>query len=357
MKLPVALAALLFLSTAPAQIPEPKPPVKAAIAVLPSDSVDSLSDADLARILPLLKENYIGAEKITEKEIARSTVQGLIDRLGGGTAILQAPASNAPAEPSPFRSELVDERTGYLRIGSLTPANLSELDTALQNFSTKGVTAIVLDLRATPAGSEFEPAAEICKRFCPKGKVLFTLKKATAKEERLFTSRDEPRYKGLIAVLVDSATSGAPEVIAAVLRTHTKAMLIGQRTRGQAAEFAELPLPSGKLLRIAVGEIALPDNATVFPGGVKPDLTVEIPIETTNAVLKAGLEKGIRELVSEPERARLNEAALVAGNNPEIEAYQAAQRARNEKIKPPLRDVALQRALDFITTIGVYEKK
>ena len=34
-----------------------------------------------------------------------------------------------------------------------------------------------------------------------------------------------------------------------------------------------------------------------------------------------------------------------------------ANEARSEKPKAPLRDAALQRAVDFITTIAIYEKK
>jgi hypothetical protein len=48
---------------------------------------------------------------------------------------------------------------------------------------------------------------------------------------------------------------------------------------------------------------------------------------------------------------------LVAGTNPEIEAYQATQQAKAHKNAPVLRDVLLQRALDLVATLRVYEKK
>ncbi len=153
MKLSAAFVSLFFLSPVlcPGQAipgkPAVPPIVKPAKPVLPRDSIDSLSDADMARILPLLKENYIGADKITEKEIARATLQGLIDRLAPGAAILQGPSAVLPTEPSPFRSELIDEKIAYVRLGALQPANLTELDTTLQNLSTKGIGALVLDLR------------------------------------------------------------------------------------------------------------------------------------------------------------------------------------------------------------------
>ena len=177
------------------------------------------------------------------------------------------------------------------------------------------------------------------------------------REEQILTSKEDPKFTRLLVTLVDADTAGAAEIIAAVLRTYAKAMVIGQRTRGEAVEFAEVPLPSGKLLRVAVAEAALPDSAPVFPGGVKPDLAVEVSQEMTASVLKQELERGVGALIEETEREKMNEAALVARRNPELDAAQAAQANKGERPKAPLHDVVLQRALDFITTITLYEKK
>ncbi len=356
----VYIALGLGLFTAPALLTaqDPTPPQPTAPATLPAtrELIDSFSDADLARILPLLRENYLAIEKLNESELSRATVEGLLTRLAPGVKLL---AVATPSEPpvSVFRSEIIDEKIGHIRLGSLNAASLTELDAALTAFTEKGVTSVILDLRATPAGSQFDTAAEICNRFCPKGKVLFSLKKPNPKDERLMTSKDEPRLKGMLVVLVDGDTSGAAEVIAAVLRDTAKAMVIGQKTKGEAAEFIEVALPSGKLLRIAVGKIQLDNGTALFPEGVKPDLVVEVPQETTDAVLKATLERGVKELVTDLERPRLNEAALVAGINPELEAYQATQMAKKGKGRPPLRDLVLQRAFDFITTLAIYKAR
>jgi hypothetical protein len=350
MKLLPAFALLLAASFAQAEDAAPvKPPTL-------RETVNSLTDPDLKEFLKLLRENYIKPEVLTDAELSRATIQGVIERLSPGVSIRPAPAAGSE-EASPFKSEIIETTIGYLRLGSLLPANLTQLDAALQEFSTKKLNAVVLDLRATPAGSEFEQAAEVCKRFCPKGRILFTVRKPNVQHEEILTSKEEPKYHGLLVALVDSDTAGAGEIIAAVLRTQARAMVIGQQTRGEAVEFAEVPLPSGKLLRVAVAEAALPDSTPVFPGGVKPDLAVEVAPETTAAVLKQGLESGVAALIIETERSKMNEAALVAGRNPDLDALQASQANKGERPKAPLRDVVLQRAVDFITTISLYEKK
>jgi len=352
MKFPVVLALLVTATALRAQSPtvetKPAPPSAA-------DLIDSLTAPELDEVLNLLREQFVKPEMLADLALKRATVLGAITRLAPGAAILQAPAAGEAAA-SPFRSEVLDGRVAYVRLGDASTANLTELDAALASFSTAKLNSLVLDLRATPRSADFEPMAEVCRRFVPKGKVLFTVRKANVKQEQVLTSKDDPKFTGIIVVLLDATSAGTPEVIAAVLRTHVNAMIIGQQTRGEAVDFHNFPLASGKLVRIAVAEVTLPDKTTVFPGGIKPDIAVEVSPETTEAVLKQGLEKGVAELVFETERIRMNEAALVAGTNPELDAAQAAQKLKAEK-KIILRDPVLQRAVDFITTLAVYNRR
>jgi hypothetical protein len=316
------------------------------------EAIDSLPEADLKELVNLLRERYLAPEKLDEISVLRATAQGLFERFSPG---IMLPLETPAAQPGdhPFRSEIIENRVGYLRLGELTPIALGELDAALKTFKERNLAAAVLDLRAVPEGSQFELAAQVCERFCPKGRVLFTIRRPSAQQEVILTSKQDPAFTGVLLTLVDADTAGAAEVIAASLRTQTKALIVGQQTRGEAVEYAEVSLPSGRKVRVAEAEIALPENVRVFPGGVLPDIPVEVAAIETERVLKAALDGGVAPLVVETERPRLNEAALVAGQNPELEAA----RLRQGKLSvAPLRDVVLQRALDAITTISLFQR-
>jgi len=333
-------------ATAPEKAAEPKP-------LASREAADILTEEELAQVVDLLRNNYIQPGGLTELALARAGIQGVLDRLGAGARIYSK-TTTLPEAQSPLRSEWLGD-VGYLRLGSLN--ELGALDAALEQFAAKPASALILDLRATPHSSDFELGAEVCRRFAPKGRVLFTIKRPKANEEEVITSRDDPRWRGLLVVLVDSDTAGAAEVIAAVLRTYLRAYVIGQQTKGEAAQFEDLPLPSGKVLRVAVGEVTLADNSPVFPGGLRPDLTVAVPQEKTDELLVAALADGIEPLVIDKARPRMNEAALVAGLNPELDAAQErqSQKERGETPKPAPRDEAVQRALDYITTVKIFE--
>ena len=63
------------------------------------------------------------------------------------------------------------------------------------------------------------------------------------------------------------------------------------------------------------------------------------------------------EFIFENERPHLNEAALLNGKNPEIEAMETSQRRLRAGDKPPARDPVLQRALDVITSLAIYQQR
>ena len=323
------------------------------------EAADALSEEELRQIVEILRGNYVNPDALGESALARAGMQGLLDRLGTGARIFSA-AKKADDRGGQFRSEMLDGAVGYLRLGALTPENIAALDASLEGFAAKPPTALVLDLRATPHSTDFELAADCCRRFAPKGRVLFSIKKPKVNDEEILTSRESPRWRGLLTVLVDGNTAGAGEVIAAVLHTHLRAYVIGQQTKGEAAQFEEVPLAGGRVLRVAVGEVTLPDATPVFPGGLTPDLAVDVPQEKTDEVLQLAMNGGgVAPLVFEKARARMNEAALVAGTNPELDEIMEIQkrRASGEGPAKAPRDEVLQRAIDYITSVRIFEAR
>ena len=334
--------------------PSPSPSAKPTTEQL----VNSLSSADLQAVITLLKSNFTNPDAITDTELNRATIQGLMVRLPHGVMLLPNRESVSIEAPIAFYSEILDGHIGYLRLGSLNSANLQALDKSLSPFAAKKVNALVIDLRASQATNDFAMAAEFAKRFCPKGKPLFTLHKPAARQDRVFNSDRDLAFRGLIMVLTDGDTAGSAEGLADALRFYDKALIMGQPTAGRAVEYSDLPLPSGKLLRVAVAEIVSPEGRSLFPDGIKPDLPVEMSMVDKRQIFQLSSEKGMGPFVYEAGRPHMNEAALLAGTNPEVEAAETAQQRRGRAPeKPAAHDPVLQRALDLVTSLEIYQKR
>ncbi len=310
--------------------------------------VKALTPEQIQQALSAIQQRHVGAEAIDATELSRATLLGLLERLQPGAEL----NGGDPQEPKavPFQSEILEDRVGYVRLGSLRTENIVQLDAALGGFGDGKTDGIVLDLRATPESRDFALAAQVAGRFVPAATPLFSMQGRTDPAGKPFMSA-EPLYRGLLVVLVDSSTRGAAEAIAAVLRRHAQAMLVGATTGGQAVEFEDLPLGGGQQLRLAVAEARVEGLPPIYPDGLSPDLAVAQDPAVRDAVLAASTGKGVEAFVFEHGRAQMNEAALVAGTNPELDSEDAAVEEK------PLFDRPLQRAIDLIVAIRLFRGK
>jgi len=338
------LAPMLAHAQEPSLSPSPAPAAREEM-----DSYERLEALDAEQIrlaTETIRANHAEASVLDEVGMARATLRGLLEGFHPGAELTGG--EDRKPESSPFRAEILDGRVGYVRLGSIASESIAQLDSALQDFTAKKTEGVVLDLRATPTSEDFPLAAQICERFVPNGTALFSLVRPAEKQEKIFTSSRAPSFQGVIVLLVDEDTAGAAEAVTAALRRSAKAMIVGTNTSGRAVEFATMPLGGGHNLRYAVAEARVAGLPAIYPRGVEPDLEVPQSPEDKKAILDGALEKGIAGFVFENERVRMNEAALVAGTNPEIDAEQSSAQ---------LLDRPLQRAVDLVTAIKIFRQR
>jgi hypothetical protein len=352
--LSASLTIVLAASVA-AQSPSPA----ASASPLPAlTTLETLDTADLQQAIPIIRQNYVDPAALNETELGRAVLAGLLSRLGRGVMLLPARGPEPTPSPAPFYREIIANHIGYLRPGDLSRDQFQEMNSTLRGFAGKKIDALILDLRGSAETNDYEMAATFANSFVPKGRPLFTLRGPGGKEVRAFVAGQDPVYQGLLVILVDGETAGAAEALAGVLRFGDKAILIGQTTAGRAVSYVDRPLPSGNILRIAGAQVTLPNQQSLFPNGLTPDLPVTQPVAEKNLIFQRSLTQGMAPFVFENDRPHLNEAALLAGTNPEIDAAQAAQQRRGQNGGSPApHDAALQRAVDVVTSIGVYEKQ
>lgn len=307
-----------------------------------------LLDTDQVRLaIEALRGRHLESTSLDPGTLERATLRGLLSALGPGVELTGV---NDPSpDPSPFLSETLDGTVGYVRLGTLQSENLVELDAALAQFATDDIRGLVLDLRATPESQDFDLAAAMADRFVPPQTELFRIARPGGGEggERISIASAEPVFRGVLAVVVDDTTRGAAEVLAAVLRRQARALLVGTTTGGRAVEFAELPLGGDHRLRFAAAEVRVSGVPAIYPDGLRPDVEVVQEEDVRERLLALAAEGGVAPLVLDKARAQMNEAALVAGTNPEIGG---AVREAVEMDRP------LQRAVDLVTAVDLLRR-
>ena len=318
--------------------------------------VDQLDQTGLQRVIEQLRSAYVDPKALTTEEINQAAVEGLLLRLGPG-AFLQRKADVTQAVPArPFQTDLIESEFGYVRLGSFNERLLPQLDQALNSFRDRGVAGLIIDLRTMPPGSDFELAAQVLGRFVPKGRILFNLVEPKEGSTQSFSSASDSVITGPVAVLVSQENAGTAEAIAGVLRNQVHALVIGQQTTGRAVEYAHFDIGDQLVLTVAVRELVIPGEPSIFPNGLGPDINVPFPKEQQDAVLALANENGVNSYIFDEERPHTNEAALVAGKNPDLDTYEADHPNGQVRVQHP-KDIVLQRAIDFLTAVSVLGPK
>ncbi|MBV8102974.1 MAG: hypothetical protein JOZ31_27860 [Verrucomicrobia bacterium] len=353
----VAVSVLLAGLTSAAlavETPSPTPAASPASSAQSGSSrlIDQLDVNQLKEILDKLRTNYVDSQALTNDELNQAAIKLLLAKLGPGVRV-QTQSEFARATPvRPFRYDVVSNRFSYIRLGTLKDNTLTQLDTALGESRSRNVEGLIIDLRTVSEDSDYNLANSIVSRFVGNGEPTFNLVTKGA-EPKKFASQSTPLYHGPIAVLIDRQTAGAAEVIAGVLKTKDRALLIGQTTAGRAVKYKTEPL--GNLqVSVAESEVQIAGLPLIFPGGLVPDIAVNVPQDVENQVLTESDSGPLDPFITDEERPRLNESALVSGTNPELDTYEEQEAGKTSNAQ--LKDECLQHAIDFLITLSLYKK-
>jgi hypothetical protein len=318
--------------------------------------IDTLDQAALQETFRLLRTNYIQRDALTLETLNRAALEGLLARLDFGAEIVPlAPAPTAPApavEPQApvVVSEPLADGIAYLRPAAFTLEAVPAFDAALKALPGGAASTLILDLRTPGPPAEFAVAAQLLDRFIPAGQPLFSVQKTDDPAPRHFRSAGTPSWTGRLMVLIDADCTNAAETVAAVLHRTLQAPLIGTPTRGRTMQYETAPITPSHGLRFASAEMRLPDGTSLFRKGLEPVLTVPADPAAKTAVLARQADQGVKPFITNTERPRYNEAALVAGTAPELPhqlAKSAGQPTPHDT--PPLQDRTLQVAVDVLT--------
>jgi carboxyl-terminal processing protease len=105
----------------------------------------------------------------------------------------------------------------------------------LITFKQEHVGGVMLDLRDNPGG-QVEEAACVANLFLDKGTFLFETRYLdTSKPSDRYIAENDKIYGGPLAVLINSGSASASEIVAGTLRDHNRAKLVGERSFGKGS--------------------------------------------------------------------------------------------------------------------------
>ncbi len=201
---------------------------------------------------------------VLEVEVSRPAV-------GGGPTRVVAPLlRQVGLEPSVVGRRLAGGVV-HVAIRTFVASTPRELTRALERLRREGSwRGLVLDLRGNTGGL-VDAAIAAADVWLAEGTILTT--RARGREPvvaRAHPKGTEPTYP--MVVLVDERTASASEALAAALRDHGRARLVGRRTFGKASVQTTLELDDGSLLRLTTARYYTPSDRFLEGEGLTPDV-------------------------------------------------------------------------------------
>ncbi len=170
-------------------------------------------------------------------------------------------------------AEMLPGRIGYVRVVRFAPKTQDELQKALADMKAANMKGLILDVRDNPGGYLLS-AVNLADEFLPAGKVIVTSRGRRVKTAE-HKSTGEGGYPELpLAVLINSGSASASEILAGALRDNKRAVLVGKKTfgKGSVQEPIRLRSEPGSLLKLTVAKYYLPGGECIHEKGIKPDV-------------------------------------------------------------------------------------
>jgi carboxyl-terminal processing protease len=170
---------------------------------------------------------------------------------------------------------LPGEPVAQVRIAGFSEGVTQDLERVLKRIKTEELKGIILDLRDNPGGL-FGEAVGTASQFLKGGNVL--LEKNAKGEITPVPVRPGGIAPDIpLAVLINSGTASAAEIVSGALKDAGRALLIGQTTFGTGTVLREFFLSDGSALLLAVEEWLTPDGHTIWHKGIVPNMEVRLP--------------------------------------------------------------------------------
>lgn len=159
---------------------------------------------------------------------------------------------------------VMDNKVGYISLSTFSGNPSKDFKKALLDLKKQGATSLVIDLRNN-GGGLLDEAVEIANYFLPRGKVIVTTKGKTKQASNTYKTLREPLDLDIpIAVLVNSGTASASEILSGSLQDLDRAVIVGNRTFGKGLVQVPRSLPYGGMMKVTTSKYYIPSAAVVI---------------------------------------------------------------------------------------------
>jgi len=186
------------------------------------------------------------------------------EKLKGDTISI---GKNYPEQFLKFETASVNDEVGFIKFNLFALPVVEKFCAALSEFKDKK--AIIIDLRGN-SGGILGTMVGLGGMLTEKSIDLGTSVYKVGSENMIAASKAK-NFKGRIVFLVDNQTVSAAEIFAAALQENNRALVIGEKTAGEALPSVSLALQTGAVLLYPIANFKTRNGNFLEGKGVEPN--------------------------------------------------------------------------------------
>ena len=199
-----------------------------------------------------------------------NTVVVQVRHLDGSSEDLTLERPSRAPTPSPVSSKIESKGVGYIRLTSFNARAQRDVATAVRELQNLGAQRLILDIRGNRGGLVSE-GVEVARLFLDDGAVVVRTEGARTRASEQLTAPGPALTSQPLAILVDSHTASASEILAGALQDNCRGVLVGRRTYGKGLIQSVYELGDGSGLVLTVGKYLTPAGTNIDLDGIAPD--------------------------------------------------------------------------------------
>lgn len=189
--------------------------------------------------------------------------------------------------------KMLDNNIGYIHITQFDGVTESQMQKAIDDLTSEGMTSLIVDVRDNPGG-RLDTVCNILDKFIDKGKMIVYTKDVDGNRVD-YKAKKDPIIDIPCVVLTNGNSASASEIFAGALQDYELAHIIGTQTFGKGIVQTIIPMVDGTAFKLTIEDYYTPLGKTIHGKGVTPDKVVEFDYEAyeedgTDTQLDAAIE-------------------------------------------------------------------
>ena len=211
-----------------------------------------------------------GATEVVK--ISKNTTDYFTLQLQRGTTVVNVSLKNEKLiAPNTDYYMIENTSIGYLSMETFSNTLATQVEKALNDLESNGMTSLIIDLREN-TGGYLTAATDVASIFLEKGKRIYGLEYQNEVTNYNDETREHKEYN--IVVLINENTASASEILASALKESYGATIVGETSFGKGKVQQTMQLDDGSMVKYTSAYWLTPNGTCIDGVGISPDYYV-----------------------------------------------------------------------------------